>query len=43
LYLGVQFLNLKKRDEAILVKYLALGTGDKSLIWNLWDNLSIQP
>jgi len=43
LYLGVQFLSLKKRDKAILEKYLDLGTGDKSLIWNLWDNLSIQP
>lgn len=43
LYLGIRFLNLEKGDEAILEKYLALGTGDKSLIWNLWDNLSIQP
>ena len=43
LYLGVQFFALDERDQAILEKYLALGTGDKSLIWNLWDNLSIQP
>jgi hypothetical protein len=43
LYLGVQFLNLGKSDKAILEKYLASGTGDKSFIWNLWDNLSIQP
>lgn len=43
LYLGVQFLNLKKSDEAILENYLALGAGDKSLIWNLWDSLSEHP
>jgi hypothetical protein len=43
LYLGVQFLNLEKSDGAILEKYLALGARDKSLIWNLWDNLSINP
>jgi len=43
LYLGIQFFNLDKSDKAILEKYLALGTGDQNLIWNLWDNLSTQP
>ena len=43
LYLGVQFLDLGKNDETVLNKYLALGAGDKSLIWNLWDSLSTQP
>ena len=43
LYLGVQFFALDDRDQAILKKYLALGTGDKNLIWNLWDSLSNQP
>jgi len=43
LYLGIQFFNLDERDKAIIEKYLALGTGDQNLIWNLWDNLSIQP
>ena len=43
LYLGVQFMNLKKSDEAVLAKYLDLGAGDKSLIWNLWDSLSDHP
>jgi len=42
LYLGVQFRNLHENDITVLNKYLALGTGDKNLIWNLWDNLSIQ-
>jgi hypothetical protein len=41
LYLGIQFYNLGESDKVIIEKYLALGTGDKSLIWNLWDNLSV--
>lgn len=43
LYLGIQFYNLDESSKEILKKYLALGTGDTNLIWNLWDNLSIQP
>jgi hypothetical protein len=43
LYLGVQLCDLKENDGAVLNKYLALGTGDRNLIWNLWDNLSIRP
>ena len=43
LYLGIQFYNLDEKDKDVLEKYLSLGTGDKNLIWNLWDNLSVQP
>jgi hypothetical protein len=43
LYLGIRFYNLDEKDKNILEKYLSLGTGDKNLIWNLWDNLSVQP
>lgn len=43
LYLGIQFYNLDESSKEVIKKYLALGTGDKNLIWNLWDNLSIQP
>lgn len=43
LYLGIQFFYLDEDNKAIIKKYLALGTGDKNLMWNLWDNLSIQP
>jgi len=42
LYLGIQFNPLKETSKEILMEYLSLGTGDKNLIWNLWDNLSIQ-
>jgi len=42
LYLGIQFYHLDKSNKDILKKYLSLGTGDKNLIWNLWDNLSIK-
>jgi c-di-GMP-binding flagellar brake protein YcgR len=41
LYLGVEFFELNEKDRAVLNNYLALGTGDKNLIWNLWDNLSM--
>jgi hypothetical protein len=43
LYLGIQFQNLNEETMHVLEKYLSLGTGDNNLIWNLWDNLSIQP
>jgi hypothetical protein len=42
LYLGIKFNPLKESSKEILMEYLSLGTGDKNLIWNLWDNLSIQ-
>ena len=42
LYLGIQFYNLQEREKTIIKKYLAIGTGEKNLIWNLWDNLSMQ-
>lgn len=42
LYLGVQFYNLDESSKEVIKKYLAFGTGDKNLIWNLWDNLTIQ-
>ena len=42
LYLGIQFNALNESSKEILMEYLSLGTGDKNLIWNLWDNLSIQ-
>lgn len=43
LYIGIQFFNLDEIDTVVLKKHLVLGTGDRNLIWNLWDNLSIQP
>ncbi|NOQ85928.1 MAG: hypothetical protein GQ554_03480 [Deltaproteobacteria bacterium] len=43
LYLGIQFYDLKESDRNVLKKYLSLGTGDKNLIWNLWDNILMQP
>lgn len=43
LYLGIQFYNLDESSKEVIKKYLAFGTGDKNLIWNLWDNLTIQP
>ena len=42
LYLGIQFHNLKESDKRVLEKYLSLGTGEKNLIWNLWDNVLMQ-
>lgn len=43
LYLGIQFHALSEETMKVLERYLSLGTGDINLIWNLWDNLSIQP
>jgi len=43
LYLGIQFYDPKESDRIVLKKYLSLGTGDKNLIWNLWDNILMQP
>ena len=43
LYLGIQFYDLRESDKHVLEKYLSLGTGDKNLIWNLWDNILTQP
>ena len=42
-YIGIKFHNLDEKSKEILEHYLSLGTGDTNLIWNLWDNLSIQP
>ena len=43
LYLKVQFHNLDEKSAEMLNEYLSLGSGDKNLIWNLWDNLSPHP
>jgi len=43
LYLGIQFNALNENSKEILREYLSLGKGEKNLLWNLWDNLSIQP
>jgi hypothetical protein len=43
LYLKIQFHNLDEKSAEMLKKYLSLGSGDKNLIWNLWDNLSRTP
>lgn len=43
LYLKIQFHSLDEKSAEMLKKYLSLGSGDKNLIWNLWDNLSITP
>ena len=42
-YIGIKFHSLDEKSKEILQHYLSLGTGDTNLIWNLWDNLSIQP
>lgn len=39
LYLKIQFHNLEEKSAEMLKKYLSLGSADKNLIWNLWDNL----
>ena len=39
LYLGVQFHNLDAQRTEIVKRFISLGTGDKNLIWNLWDNI----
>ena len=41
-YIGIKFHRLNEQSKEILKHYLSLGTGDTNLIWNLWDNLSIQ-
>jgi hypothetical protein len=41
LNLHIQFNCLDEKSANILMKYLSLGSGDKNLFWNLWDNLSI--
>ena len=43
LYLKIEFHNLEEKSAEMLKEYLSLGTGDKNLIWNLWDNLSPHP
>jgi hypothetical protein len=43
LHLGVQFDKLKENNKDILMKYLVSGAGDKQLIWDLWENLLIDP
>ena len=43
LYLGIRFYDLKESEKSVLKKYLSLGTGDKNLIWNLWDTILTQP
>jgi hypothetical protein len=40
LYLGIKFNNLSQENQALVESYIALGKGDKNLIWNLWDNLT---
>ena len=42
-YMGIKFHSLDEKSKEILEHYLSLGTGDTNLIWNLWDNLSMQP
>ena len=37
LYLRVRFNDLEEKSLEILKRFLSLGTGDKNLIWNLWD------
>lgn len=41
LNLHVQFQHLDEKSADILMKYLSLGSGDKNLFWNLWDNLAL--
>jgi hypothetical protein len=40
LNLHIQFHYLDEKSADVLMKYLSLGSGDKNLFWNLWDNLS---
>ena len=42
LYLGIRLDEQNEKNTQILNDYLSLGTGDKNLIWNLWDNLSLR-
>ena len=41
LNLHIQFHYLDEKSADVLMKYLSLGSGDKNLFWNLWDNLSM--
>jgi hypothetical protein len=41
LYLNIQFHNLDEKSANLLKEYLSLGSGDKNLFWNLWDNQSM--
>ena len=41
LNLHIQFHCLDEESAEILMKYLSLGSGDKNLFWNLWDNISM--
>ena len=38
LSLGIQFKELNERSKYIIQNYLSSGSGDRNLIWNLWDN-----
>ena len=42
LYLGIRLDEQNEKNTQILNDYLSLGMGDKKLIWNLWDNLSLR-
>ena len=41
LNLSIQFHYLDEKSADVLMQYLSLGSGDKNLFWNLWDNLSM--
>jgi hypothetical protein len=36
-YLRVRFGEVEEKSQEILKRFLSVGTGDKNLIWNLWD------
>jgi len=42
IHLGIRLYELNEKNRELLKDYLHLGIGDKNLIWNLWDNLSIR-
>jgi len=39
LYLRIQFNTMDEMSLDTLKEFLALGTGDKHLFWNLWDTV----
>jgi hypothetical protein len=41
LYLRIQFHTLDEMSLDTLKEFLSLGTGDKQLLWNLWE--TVQP
>lgn len=41
LNLHIQFHYLDEKSANVLMQYLSLGSGDRNLFWNLWDNLSM--